>query len=426
MMEEDSCDLESSSEESDVFSHDSGGEQNVSHKKANVSIEDNAEYLRDRDTPMNLPTSVCSCKGDLRTRSCRRMKPHINRATHLVREHQDPYYSRSDSSVSVDDVLNLLPIYPRKTRQQFRREKEAAITIQSAWRGYQVRRDIDKMNEAATQIQAAFRGYMTRKELPLGLCGYGRTDRQKLKKKIRAENENKCFPVFLNCLQQFGLASGTHAEKHNVSLPSGKSRSCHEHIIDNYPLLNPKVSFFEIKSALRPNREVFTYTSLNVFAPRIQRYQDAATTIQAAWRGYQIRQKARPMISVVKSPIKSFTSNFTIKKASWKRAFSVRTIEAHEIQQIFTSSIFGKAPRIRNINISTVVNGMPASSQKPNISIQVLCPKGVVQGFQRDMSRGAQAVYTVESEGASIPSQILIHVNMKKGKDVLSKTEKKM
>nr|XP_060622800.1 IQ domain-containing protein N-like [Anolis sagrei ordinatus] len=409
-------DLEYSSEESDVFSHDSDREQNVSNtKKANSSSQDNAKYLRDRYGHIRFPTSTYSYKDDLRAGSDRRRNPHTRKKTRFVHQQGDPYHSQSDSSVSVDEVINLLPTYKRKTRQQQQQEKEAAITIQSAWRGHQVRRNIDAINEAATKIQAAFRGHATRKELPLGLSGYARTDRPKFQRKARTENEGECCPELLSCLQKFGLASGTDTEKQSIFLPKGRPRSCPKHVIEDYPVLNPKVSFFEIKSPLRPNREVFTYRSLNVFA-QTQRYQAAATTIQAAWRGYQIRQKI---------PIRPFSSNFTIRKTSWKHTFAGRTLEAHEIHQIFTRPVLRKAPRIRNINIRTVVKGAPASSQKPNVSIQVLSPRGVVQGFQRDMSRGAQALYTVESENATIPSQIFIHVNLQKGKEVLPKTKKK-
>ncbi|XP_062830223.1 abnormal spindle-like microcephaly-associated protein homolog [Anolis carolinensis] len=400
-MEEDSCDLEYSSEESDVLSHDSEPEENVSKsKKANRSSQDNAQYRRDRYGHIHLPTSTRSYKEDLRAGSYRRRNPHTHRTRCFVHQQGDPYHSQGDSSVSVDEVLNLLPTYKRKTRQQCQQEKEAAITIQSAWRGHQVRRHIDTMNEAATKIQAAFRGHVTRKELPLELSGYARTDRPKIQRKARTDNQSKCCPELLNCLQKFGLVSGPHTQRQNIVLPKARPSRCPKYIIEDYPVLNPNVSFFEIKSPLRPNREVFTYKSLNVFA-QTQRYQAAATTIQAAWRGYQIRQKI---------PI-----NLTIRKTSWKHTLSGHTLEAHEIHQIFTRPVLRKAPRIRNINIRTVVKNAPASSQKPNISIQVLSPRGVIQGFQRDMSRGAQALYTVASKNATIPSQIFIHVTLQKG-----------
>uniref|UniRef100_A0A8D0E4Y1 Uncharacterized protein n=1 Tax=Salvator merianae TaxID=96440 RepID=A0A8D0E4Y1_SALMN len=57
------------------------------------------------------------------------------------------------------------------------RQKDAAITIQSAWRGYQVRKDIERMDEAATQIQTSmptiqissskYMSYLTGGSIPL-------------------------------------------------------------------------------------------------------------------------------------------------------------------------------------------------------------------------------------------------------------------
>uniref|UniRef100_A0A8C0G6M1 Uncharacterized protein n=1 Tax=Chelonoidis abingdonii TaxID=106734 RepID=A0A8C0G6M1_CHEAB len=43
----------------------------------------------------------------------------------------------------------------------FGKENQSATIIQSAWRGCQVRREINGMNKAAAKIQAVFRGYRT-------------------------------------------------------------------------------------------------------------------------------------------------------------------------------------------------------------------------------------------------------------------------
>ncbi|CAI5796718.1 neuronal acetylcholine receptor subunit beta-3 isoform X1 [Podarcis lilfordi] len=436
MTEEDSCDLDSSSEEDDTFSHDDRSEQYVPHRKANVSTGDSIDRLGDRYAPWPLPQYVCHCKDDRRARSPRSMNRHPQRPC-FVHKPREICCARTASDVNMDEVLSLLPGRQRKTRQQLQREKEAAVTLQSAWRGCQVRKDISKMNKAATQIQAAFRGYMTRKELPLGLCGYGRTNQRKLQKKTRAEDESKPFPALLDCLQQFGLVSGTKPSGQSISLPNGKPRNYSRNLIEDYPLLNPNVTFFEIESTLRPNREVFTYTSFNVFATGIQdqRYEDAATTIQAAWRGYQIRQKGRPMTGEEKRPRNPICSNFAMKKTPCKHSLPGPALKGPKIRQIFVAKAdlhdtqgtlsLRDAPQIRNINIYAVIKAMPDPSRKPNISIRVLSPNAVVQGYEREMSSGVQALYTVQNNSASMPSQILIHVNTQKRKDVLLKTEKK-
>ncbi|CAM5115609.1 unnamed protein product [Eretmochelys imbricata] len=67
-------------------------------------------------------------------------------------------------------------IRQRKTQQQLQKENQSATIIQSAWRGCQVRREIDGMNKAAAKIQAVFRGYRTRQELPLGFNTYGKDE----------------------------------------------------------------------------------------------------------------------------------------------------------------------------------------------------------------------------------------------------------
>uniref|UniRef100_A0A8C4VK51 Uncharacterized protein n=1 Tax=Gopherus evgoodei TaxID=1825980 RepID=A0A8C4VK51_9SAUR len=49
-------------------------------------------------------------------------------------------------------------IRQRKTQQQLQKENQSATIIQSAWRGCQVRKEINGMNKAAAKIQAVFRG----------------------------------------------------------------------------------------------------------------------------------------------------------------------------------------------------------------------------------------------------------------------------
>ncbi|KAJ7335305.1 hypothetical protein JRQ81_013246 [Phrynocephalus forsythii] len=423
MMAEDSCDPGFSGDKPNTFSHGSRKEQHVPHMKPIVCTEDNIEDLDGGYAAMHIPTPLCE-------RSSQRRKPHTHRMLRLVREQGNPLHAWTAGNRSVDEVLNFLPRHPRRPQRkspwQRQQEEEAAVTIQSAWRGWQVRKEMDRMERAATQIQAAFRGYMTRKELPLGICCSCRTDWPTPKQKS-AENKSQPFPLFLTCTQQLGLGSGTQTESLSVFFPNNRGRICPKTIPEDSPLLNPNASFFESKSAIRPDRKVFTYASLNVFASKIrnQKYQEeAATIIQAAWRGYQIRQKARPRIQAAKST-KSLPSNFIVNKSYWRRLWSGHTVEERGIQQIFANSAFRKAPQIRNINIYTVVKGMAASSKRPDISIQVRSPKAVIQGFQRDMSRGVQALYTVKNRGASRPSQILIHVNMLKGKDPPAKTETK-
>uniref|UniRef100_A0A669QEG7 IQ motif containing F6 n=1 Tax=Phasianus colchicus TaxID=9054 RepID=A0A669QEG7_PHACC len=56
-------------------------------------------------------------------------------------------------------------IQQRKAQQQLQNRVQSATIIQAAWRGYQVRRELDDMNKASAKIQAAWRGYQVRRQL---------------------------------------------------------------------------------------------------------------------------------------------------------------------------------------------------------------------------------------------------------------------
>ncbi|XP_053149714.1 IQ domain-containing protein N-like [Hemicordylus capensis] len=415
MTEEDCWDSDSSSEESDVFSQNKKTEEYVSRIKENISSGDSMTFRGNRYTPVRGPMSVSPDMFNQCVKFPPKARPRTDRTSCFVHKRTDPSHKRAVRNASLNDVLTLLPmpLPRRKTRQQLQKEKEAAITIQSAWRGYQIRRDMEKLNEAATNIQAAFRGYMTRKALPLGLCSYGRTTGSKFKEAMRTENKSRPFPVLLGSLQQLDLASGAHTGSHSIFPTNGKPRSYPNHIKKDDKPLHPKVTCIEVdSSAFRPSRKMLTCSAFDTGVQK-QKYRDAATTIQAAWRGYQERQKIRLIVQAKKSFGKSFCSNFTIRKIYRKRAMSGHTLEEHEVRGIFTKSEPHGIARIRNINICAVVKGKPAS-QRSNVSIQVSSPNAEVQGYQRDMSMGTKGFYTAKNNRAQRPSQILIHVHLQK------------
>ncbi|KAK9408026.1 hypothetical protein NXF25_006800 [Crotalus adamanteus] len=314
--------------------------------------------------------------------------------------------------MSTDEVLAFAPAPQRKTRQQFGQENKAAAIIQSAWRGSHAKQNMERVNKAATKIQAIFRGYLIRKELPLGLCSsYGWAEKQK---KARPRKQNRSFPTFPSYYPQRGLDFGRPAERECTCLPSYKPKYYPKTVIENYPPLNLKDPF-ERASVLQPSRTGLLSMSLPLALEK-QRHHEAAATIQAAWRAYQNRQKRRPFVHVDRYP---FPPNVAVKQTICKNLTLGCTFPEEEIQQMLENTdilLLSKAPRVRNINIRAVVKGLPVSSPMPNISVEVKSPHAVIQGFQRDLSSGVQAVYTMRNANASGVSQILIHVNTQKGK----------
>ncbi|XP_034267174.1 uncharacterized protein LOC117662027 [Pantherophis guttatus] len=405
--------MDSLSDGSDVLSQDSRGKQHVSHKKARVSISNPTEYLNDRETPAYfLPTSACSCKPDQEARVSGKVKHHPARVLGFVHKWQDPSKAQNTSNRNTDEVLAFAPAPQRKTHQQSGQENKAATILQSAWKGSHDSQNMERASKAATKIQAIFRGYLTRKELPLGLCSsYGWAEEQK---KTRPRKQNRSFPTFPVFHPQHSLDSGRPAERECTCLSSHKPKYYPKTVIENYPPLNPKEPFVRA-SFLPASRTGFPSMSLPLALEK-QRYQEAAVTIQAAWRAYQNRQKRRPFLQVNGYP---FPPNVAVKQAIWKIPKLGCTFPEEGIQQVLGNSdilLVSKAPRVRNINIRAVVKGLPVSSPMPNISVEVKSPHAVIQGFQRDLSSGIQAVYTMRNASASGVSQILIHVNTQQGK----------
>ncbi|ETE70753.1 hypothetical protein L345_03435, partial [Ophiophagus hannah] len=332
----------------------------------------------------------------------------------FVHKRQDPSKAQTTSNMNTDEVLAFAPAPQRKAHQKFGQENKTATNIQSAWRGSHAKQNMERMNKAATKIQAIFRGYLIRKELPLGLCSsYGWAEAQK---RTRPRKQNRSFPTFPTCHLQRGVDSERPAERECICLPSHKPKYYPKTVIENYPPLNHKKPFVRASSTILPlSSTAFPSMSLPLALEK-QRYQEAAVTIQAAWRAYQNRQKRRPVVQVNKY---LFPPNVAVKQANWENLKLGCAFPEEEMQQIGGSSdilLLSKAPRVRNINIRTVVKGLPASTPMPNISVEVKSPHAVIQGFQRDLSSGIQAVYTMRNASASGASQILIHVNTQQGK----------
>uniref|UniRef100_A0ACB8ESU9 Uncharacterized protein n=1 Tax=Sphaerodactylus townsendi TaxID=933632 RepID=A0ACB8ESU9_9SAUR len=368
------------------------GEQDPSLHKTSISSGGNAEFLGGMAVHLG--------KDDENAGSSLEWK--LQTRVSFSGKQRDQSDSRAASNVSLQSLSG------RKTRQQLQKEQAAAMTIQAAWRGCQVRREIDIMTKAATKIQATFRGHKTRKELPLHLCDHGRN---KSKNKIQARKENRPVPEFQsNHLQQLGFI-GAHTKSQSILPYNAKSRNSLKTIGD-YTLLSPEITFLEIEMGHRTSQEVFACSSLNALATEIewQRYHNAATIIQAAWRGYQVRKMLGIAAQTGTCHSESFRFNYVCEEII--RKDTVCQPPDHRARR-HDAVMLGFVPRIRNINVYTVVKGA-AASPKPNISLRVLSQNAVIQGFQRDMSAGVQGLYTIKSPGALRPAQLFVRVDMRK------------
>nr|XP_025038990.1 uncharacterized protein LOC112545331 isoform X1 [Pelodiscus sinensis] len=329
-------------------------------------------------------------------------------------------------------------IRPRKTPRQLQKENQSATIIQSAWRGYQVRREMDGMNKAAAKIQAVFRGYRTRQELPLGFHTCGKDEGLQLKKKRKAESQKKLFPVILGFYQLWDWDSDTSGSLSQ----SDSERSQHETSEREGTLFIPTAVFPKVESSLKTKRKDFVFPSglptLNVFESKTQQrgMGSAAMQIQAAWRGYQARKQLREMkrqAQIKAEESQWFSDGFKnspescetpgpsavseIQSSAPKQKDPVRepeqdsSVKEEPSKESKGTNTEGSVPSIRNINICTLVKGVPAASRPP-ISIRVSSPNAIVQGYHRDMSRGTRGLYTVKNHSDPRPSQIIVQINM--------------
>lgn len=322
----------------------------VTSTKENVSLGYSKKSLANKDVPVH--RFQRTSEEDKRATFSPRVKPHVHKQ-------EDPSGVGKVRDMNLNDIRKQ-PVLRQKSRQQVQKEKEAATTIQSAWRGHQVRKELDTMDEAATRIQAAFRGHQTRKELSFHSSESGSFPGQKVK---RGKSKNWYFPEFLH---------------------------------DS------------------PQKEVFTYGGLDPPLEK-QKHRGAASIIQEAWERHQRRQReSSTMLQEEQGLRKSYCS---IEKTYMKHTPSGHTLD--QVQGTISKSgavSVRNVPRVRNINIYTIVKGMPVLP-KPSVSIHVCSPHGVVEGYQKDLSPGGvHGLYTVKNRHCQRPAQLLIHVNLQKEK----------
>ncbi|XP_039400612.1 uncharacterized protein LOC120408110 [Mauremys reevesii] len=442
------------------FSHYRQAEQYVPYTTANVpktaGIQGINTKLPGRCTvQMHIHSSAIFEKADkdaARHRLLTIGRSEDHKTSHAAHKQEFLSYAKffSSNAVCQSEVPSQqCRIRQRKTQQQLQKENQSATIIQSAWRGCQVRREINGMNKAAAKIQAVFRGYRTRRELLLGCNTHGKDEGLQLKKKRRAESKEKLFPLILRFDQQWGWDSRTLS---NIS-KSDSLRSQHKTNKREGTFFIPIVIFPKVESSRKTKRKGFVLPSdlptLNVFESRTQQHGicHAAIQIQAAWRGYQARKQMREIErqakikaeesqpfsngcknspeSCEKQPVlgaemsgavAEIQSSTPEQKDPVQEPEQDSSVKEEPSKESKGTNTEGSVPSVRNINIYTVVKGVPAS-RRPPITIRVSSPNAIVQGYHRDMSRGMQGLYTVKNHCDPRPSQIIVQIHMVEKED---------
>lgn len=326
----------------------------------------------------------------------------------------------------------------RKTRQHLQKECKSATVIQSARRGDQVRWEMEEMNKAAAKIQAAYRGYRTRQELLLG--SNTRIKGKGLKQNMENTAKNKYLPAASGYYQQWDWGFQTQ----DVITKNNRSRCHHKNKHSTVSFVIPTSTFLKTESSVTLDKEELTIghglSALKVFKAMTQQqeFNDAATRIQAVWRGYHVRKQMREIekqAKILVEAIQSFSDECKISPENHKSCWVSGTAAVMETQSLYLkqettvrkpepdldvkpeasmenkyTNTESSAPLFRNINVYTVVKGRP-SSQQSLITIRVSSPNALVQGYHRDTSRGTQGLYTVKHHNSSKPSQIFVQIN---------------
>ncbi|XP_075857457.1 IQ domain-containing protein N [Microcebus murinus] len=192
-----------------------------------------------------------------------------------------------------------------------------ATVIQAHWRGYRVRRNLARLYRATTLIQAAWRGYCTRRDsarrqrmlLPVVWAELRRrsaaaSDRPGSQERgARAGSEHRCFqscqPRACSLCQSLG--SGVGGPPSVVMLVGSSPRTCHT---CGHTQPTRVVQGVGRGAAGQGGTPPWSpVPRLASPSPRqLRRQNQAATSIQSAWRGFRIRrqvseqQKAAKMV----------------------------------------------------------------------------------------------------------------------------------
>uniref|UniRef100_A0A8C7BHS1 IQ domain-containing protein N n=1 Tax=Neovison vison TaxID=452646 RepID=A0A8C7BHS1_NEOVI len=166
-----------------------------------------------------------------------------------------------------------------------------AVIIQAAWRGYRVRRDLARLSQAATTIQATWRGFRTRQiETQLQLLPGVWT---KADGSTKSTSDHRCFqscqPRVCPLCQSLSPSLGSPPSV--VMLVGSSPRTCH---MCGHTLPTRVVHGMGRGSRVQASAPWGCDSPMASRSSQQSHLQNkAATTIQAAWRGFAVRRQLR-------------------------------------------------------------------------------------------------------------------------------------
>ncbi|XP_053075599.1 IQ domain-containing protein N [Acinonyx jubatus] len=166
-----------------------------------------------------------------------------------------------------------------------------AVIIQAAWRSYRVRRDLARLSRAATVIQAVWRGFCIRRDqtLPALLQGMW----AEMGSRTGWTSDHRCFQSCQPhvCPLCQSLSPGAGSPPSVVMLVGSSPRTCH---MCGHTLPTRVVHGTGRGARVQAGVPWGSGTQTTPGSPRQSRRQnEAAATIQSAWRGFSARRQLR-------------------------------------------------------------------------------------------------------------------------------------
>ncbi|XP_064415334.1 mitochondrial import receptor subunit TOM5 homolog isoform X1 [Latimeria chalumnae] len=405
-----------------------------------------ASLFKERSTVTNHRNTASFCSfsyDDIRTKSKDEMRSKIPRfIKYKCDEEQELYQQASQNDdTGLETVSPVIPTqqdpeyqpHRQKTRKLLKEEHKAASVIQALWKGYLARKEIKKMKEAVAKIQAAFRGFQLRKRLfdddfigfqgdyVLHCKGTSTTglDSTLPSKASKAYQHSSGEP-------QRGFIK-VQPEKHN--LPSKTKPQIQPAVLTESKTINA-VSNYTAPTTIS------TYCAWlssgerrpRKFRTRKQHQQNnnAATVIQAHWKGYQVRKQLKKQ-DLAASKIQTMYHRYRIrrllqddtefdnygKSTNSKYASYYMTDLNQQHHQESTEDNFAQKPGDEALPVMNCVETMPAvkddSTPKDHpVHITVTRSNARIENHRKGSYRGLEAHCTASSN----PAKVLIKINM--------------
>ncbi|XP_015705010.1 uncharacterized protein LOC107306403 [Coturnix japonica] len=312
-----------------------------------------------------------------------------------------------------------------QVRRELDEMKRASTKIQAAWRGYQVRRELDEMNKAAVKIQAAYRGHMVRQALPPGFYKCLRDKRAEVGGKKKEEKGTMTVLGVAGTLECKEI-SHVIAATFRTESTAGCCRDGHSAGSD--AAVYSSQVYFTASQTVNREDNIFSFEILPAVTSK-QQVQNAADKIQAA-EGLDKMGRPSEKISgqnlvltyncqlkqnaCENSQIPDLCSISGVLKWTSKPKDTVPYSKQNLPAQLEmkkggkASDADCNAPSIRKVEVRTVMRNLPASQQWP-MSLRVSSPNGTVECFQQDIVLGQlHGMYSVRRLGGSQPACVSV------------------